>query len=193
MDFSQIIALVESSKYILVFFGSFFEGTVVMMTSGVFWRLGGLEFWPMYIALVAGDFIADIVWYAVGYFGARPFVTRWGHLFGATPEVVDKVTERFRKHQVTILIVSKLTTGFGFALATLITAGMLHVPIRLYMAVQFFGGLVWVFMVVMVGYYFGDLFANAPQALQIVLSATLLLAAFFGLRLLSARLAKSNW
>src|SRR3989344_4352434 len=65
----SIVLFLEASKYVLLFVGSYIEGTAVMLPGGVLWRPGQVEFWPAYTALLAGDFLADLVWYGVGYFG----------------------------------------------------------------------------------------------------------------------------
>ena len=74
----QVLVLLESSKYILLFLGSYFEGSVAMMAGGLLYRLGQVDFWPMYAAIFMGDFLSDIMWYFIGYFGARKFLTKYG-------------------------------------------------------------------------------------------------------------------
>lgn len=193
MDFSSIVAFLEASKYFLIFLGSFLEGSVVMMGAGLLWHLGRVEFWPMYGALMLGDILSDMMWYFIGYFAARPFIMRWGHIFNLTPPVFAKVERRFHKYHTSILIISKLTMGFGLAVATLVTAGMLRISLVRYMTIQVVGGLVWVFCLVMIGYYFGNLLGDIPTEVQVGLGLAALVGAFFGLRALSAHLAKADW
>src|SRR3989344_767642 len=107
---------------------SFFEGSAVMMTAGLLWHLGTVEFLPAYAALMAGDLLADIMWYVIGHYGARSFFERWGHFFGATPEILEKAERRFNQYHTKILIFSKLTMGLGLAVPILIAAGMMRVP-----------------------------------------------------------------
>ena len=193
MDFHQIIAFLEASKYFILFAGSFIEGSVVMMGGGILWHLGEVSFWPMFGALLLGDILADLMWYFLGYFGARRFIMRWGHIVNATPAIIEKVERRFHTYHTRILIISKLTMGFGLAAATLMTAGMLRVPLMRYVIIQLLGGIVWVFFLVMIGSYFGNLLQSVPVKLQLVLASAILIGAFFGLRALNTRLAKSDW
>src|SRR4051812_3000746 len=93
-----VIAWFDSSKYIILFFGCIFEGPVLMMACGFLYRLGQFSFVPMYAVLVAGDFTADLGWYALGRFGARSVLFRFGSRFGITPETVEKIQGRFHKY-----------------------------------------------------------------------------------------------
>ena len=192
-DLSHIIALLEASKYFLIFAGCYIEGTVVMMGTGLLWHVGQVEFLPAYIALLLGDVLSDIMWYFIGLFGARKFMDRWGHMIGMTPEVVEKVERRFHTYHTPILIVSKLSMGFGFAVATLTTAGMLRIPFYRFFIINFLGGLVWVLMMMMIGYYFGNILELVPRNLQIASVAFACVLAFFGLKYATKRLASMDW
>lgn len=189
----SLISALLASKYVLIFAGSYIEGSVVMMGTGFLWHSGIVSFWPAYIALILGDFLADLMWYAIGYFGARKFMDRWGHYINMTPDVVSKIERRFHEYHTSILIVSKLTMGFGFAVATLTTAGMLRVPLSRYVFINFFGGLIWVFVLMQIGYHFGNVLEMVPKQLQLALGISGFIAAFFGLKYLTKRLATAEW
>ena len=189
----SIIALLLSTKYPLIFTGSFIEGSVVMIGTGLLWHSGIVDFWPAYIALVLGDILADLMWYAIGYFGARKFVDRWGHYINMTPDVVSKIERRFNTYHTWILIISKLTMGFGFAVATLTTAGMMRVPLFRYFVINLFGGLVWVYVLMCVGYYFGNVLATVPPQYQLAIGVCGFIAVFFGLKYAAKRLASAEW
>lgn len=189
----HLLVLAEASKYTLLFVGSYIEGTAVMLMGGILWHLGEVTFWGAYLALLAGDVLADLMWYGIGYFGARNFMERWGHLVNLTPETILRAEKRFHEHHVWILVISKLTMGFGLAVATLTTAGMMRVPLWRYALVNVLGGIVWVFGVMLIGYYFGNVLAFLPRNLQYALAVVILIGAFFGLRALNARFARAKW
>ena len=190
---AQIIAFLEITKYPLFFLGAYIEGTVVMLTGGVLLRLGEVQFWPLYGALILGDVLSDIMWYFIGYFGARRFMMRWGHIVNATPEIIGKLERRFHKYHLRILVISKLTMGFGLAAAILATAGMLRVSFWRYCAINICGSFVWVAAVITVGYYFGNILELVPEQFQIGFVIALIAAFFFGLRYLNGRLAEVYW
>ena len=162
VDIGAILSFLYASKYFLIFIGCFSEGSVVMMATGALAQQGLVGFWPAFAVLMLGDILSDISWYCMGRFGGRPFIHRWGHIFGATPAVVEKVEHRFHKYHTSILIISKLTMGFGFAIVTLMTAGLLRVSFWRFVSINLAGGLIWVFALYSIGYHFGTVLSAIP-------------------------------
>ncbi|MDR3642787.1 MAG: DedA family protein [Candidatus Doudnabacteria bacterium] len=155
-------------RYVLTFVLAIFEGPMVMVASGILLRLGFFYFLPVYFSLMLGDFVADLAWYWVGYYGGRPFVDRFGKYFSLTPDVVEKIEDFFHKHQDKILVISKLTMGFGFAVATLFTAGLVKVNFKKYALFNFFGGFIWTGVLLAAGYFFGNLYAVLNRGFKVV-------------------------
>ena len=165
--FQTITGFLSFSKYALVFIGCIVEGPIVMITSGFLYRLGQFEIFPLYLSLMAGDFTADVVWYLVGRFGAGPLVNRFGKFLNITPEIIEKIEKRFKTYQDKILFISKITMGFGFALATLIVAGILKVNFKKYALLNLFGGFIWTAFLLVVGYFFGNIYFAIARPLRI--------------------------
>ncbi len=185
---AQLLVIVGASRYIIIFFGAIFEGPIIMMTSGFLFHLGQLEFFPMYWALLLGDLVGDVGWYLVGFWGARTVVKRYGKLLGITPEVVAKLEHRFRLHHHKLLFISKLTMGFGLALPMLVVAGMLKVPLKNFIVLNFLGGLIWTLLMLIVGYFFGNIYTLIPPAFKAIFILVVLVAVFFLIRRLKAYL-----
>lgn len=181
MPFEHFLAGLSSFKYIFAFLLAVVEGPMVMVASGMLYRLGFLSFWPIYLALMLGDLTADLGWYAVGRYGARRFVDRWGRYFSLTPEVLDKLEKLFKDHHDKILFISKITMGFGFALATLIAAGMAKVPFKKYALYNFLGGFIWTGILLAAGYFFGQLYTLLDKGFRAVFVVFLiaLISGFF--------------
>ncbi|MBI5530774.1 MAG: DedA family protein [Candidatus Doudnabacteria bacterium] len=170
-------------KYFIAFPLAIVEGPIIMVACGFLLRLGAFSFWPIYLALVLGDFVADIGWYFVGFYGARKFAVRWGKYFSVSPESLEKLEKIFEKHHDKILFISKITMGFGFALGTLIAAGMARVPLKKYALYNFFGGFIWTALLIGMGYFFGHLYTLIDKSFKIaflVFLAFLLVAALYG-------------
>ena len=194
MDFlPQLVSFLETSKYFLLFVGCLTEGSVVMLTGGLLWHSGVMELWDSHGALLLGDVLSDSMWYIIGYYGARRFTERWGRYVNVTPAIIEKAESKFNRYHTSILIISKLTMGFGFAIATLITAGMLKVPFVRYFTINFLGGLIWIYGLMLIGYYFGNIVLLVPRELQIVVAVSGIIAFFYILKIISARLAKTEW
>jgi membrane-associated protein len=180
----SIVSLLLQYRYWVIFPVAIIEGPMLMVLCGFFYRLGYFDFLPLYSILFFGDFIGDIAWYGVGRFGAQPLVIRYGKFFSLTEEVHQNIAERFRNNDKKILFISKITMGFGFALATLITAGMSRVPFKRFAAINFLGGLIWTATLLLVGYLFGNFYYMIDRKFQlasIVFLVILLAAALYGL------------
>jgi membrane protein DedA with SNARE-associated domain len=139
------------------------EGPVLSMIGGVLIKLGYFSFIPLYAALMIGDLIGDAIWYYIGrYFGHR-FIKRFGKYFDITEESVAKVTTIFHKYKHHILLISKVTNGFGFALVTLMTAGMVKIPFWRYLAINLIGQFVWTGLLLGIGYFFSNLYLTVDS------------------------------
>lgn len=179
----NILSTLFIYRYFALFWVAFFEGPVAMAASGFFIKLGYLEVFAAYSLLLLGDLAADIMWYYLGYFGASKFLNKFGRFFGINKEVSEKAQELFRKHHTKILFFSKITMGFGFALAILITAGVTKVSIKRFIVLNFLGGLIWTAFAMLLGYFFGNIYLLIEETFRIgfiVAIIILFLAAIFG-------------
>jgi membrane protein DedA with SNARE-associated domain len=190
--FHNIINFLESSKYVLLFIGTIFEGPVVMVASGFLYKLGQFDFVPMYLCLVAGDFTADIGWYSFGRFGTRSAIFKYGHFVGITPKILEKIEVRFKKYHQKILIISKLTMGLGFALVILVVAGIFKVPFKNYVILNLVGGFVWTAFLVAIGYFLGNIFLLIPESVKIIFLCATIIAIIFGLKYINTYLKKQE-
>lgn len=172
----------ESSKYVLLFIGTIFEGPVVMMASGFLYSLGQFNFLPMYLVLVFGDFTADIGWYCVGRFGTRHAIFKYGHFLGITPRLLEKVENKFKNYHQKILIISKLTMGMGFAFIVLIVAGIFKVPFKNYVILNLIGGFIWTALLLTIGYFFGNIYMLISGPMKIIFVIGVFTAFIFGIR-----------
>lgn len=164
----NILIWIESSKYFLLFIGCIFEGPVITIVSGFLYSLGSFNLFPLYLALVAGNFLADIGWYTLGRFGARNTIFKYGHFIGITEEKLNRVEKYFNKYHQKIIIISKLTTGFGFAVLVLLIAGIFKVPFKNYFIIVLLSGFVWTALLLTVGYFFGNIFITIPPSMKFI-------------------------
>ena len=180
---SPIVAWLVTYRYLIAYPLAIVEGPLVMMASGFLVRLGFFDFWPIYFTLIAGDLTGDVIWYYVGHYGGRPLVEKYGHFVSITPENVDRAVDFFHEHQGKILFISKLTTGFGFAIATLIAAGAARVPFKKYITINFLGEFIWAGFLFAIGYAFANLYALVDKGLRwmfIIAMIVIILAAVWG-------------
>ncbi len=190
--FQSFLVWIHSSRYILLFLGSIVEGPVLMLTSGFFIRLGQLELIPAYFTLMGGDFAADMIWYTVGRHGARKLIDKFGHFFNITPEIIAKIEKRFHTYHARILFISKITMGFGFALATLLVAGMLKVPLKKYALLNLAGGFIWTALLLTLGYFFGNVYTLVAKPFRVVFIVLLIILIFTALWAINRYLVKKE-
>ncbi len=180
---SPIATWLLTYRYVIAYPLAIVEGPIVMMVSGFLVHLGFFDFWPIYFVLMGGDLTGDVIWYYVGRHGGRPLIERYGHWFSITPESVERAESFFHEHQGKILFISKLTTGFGFAIATLIAAGAARVPFKKYFTINFFGEFIWAGFLFAIGYFFGNLYTLVDKSIRwmvIVAGIAIVAAMFFG-------------
>lgn len=161
-------AFIYQFKYILVFIGVILEGPFLMIASGFLLHKGAFTFLPLFTALVLGDLLADVSWYYIGRYFLDTFVNKYGHFLGVTPEIATKSKELFHKYHGRILFISKITLGFGMALATLMVAGASRVPLRKFLVLNFWGECILVAVLMMIGYFFGQLYSSIVEGFRTV-------------------------
>jgi len=170
-------------KYLLVFLLAIIEGPVVMTIGGFFLKLGHFAFWPLYLTLMAGDLAADAIWYGVGYYGALPLVRKYGKFLSISEELIKKTEDAFHRHQNKILFLSKITMGLGFALVILVTAGIVRIPFKKYLAFNAIGQIAWTGFLMSIGYFFGNLYLVINEGLRTMTAiafGVLLVAIIYG-------------
>jgi len=141
------------------------EGPMLSMIFGVILKLGYFSFIPIMLSLMIGDLIGDVVWYYIGYRFGHRFIGRFGKYFSITEENIGKVTRIFHKYKHRILLISKMSNGFGFALVTLMAAGMARIPFINYISINVIGQFVWTGFLLGVGYFFGNLYLQVDSIL----------------------------
>lgn len=175
---SGTIALILYYKYLIIVPLTLIEGPIVMMVAGVLLRLGYFDFITLYLVLMASDLLADILWYYIGYHFGYRFIRRFGKYVSIEEKEIDVVQKLFTKYHNRILIISKLTMGFGFAVITLFTAGLTRVPFKQYLALNFLGQLVWTAVLMGIGYFLGNYYLQFNNALGIVSTAAIIIMIF---------------
>ena len=141
------------------------EGPILSILLGIFIKLGYVTFVPIYITVMLGDLIGDILWYSIGYYGGHRFIARFGKYLSIHEEGVSAITRIFHTYKNRILIISKLTSGFGFAIVTLMTAGIVRIPFKRYIALNAIGQFVWSGMLLAVGYFFSQVYVAIDNIL----------------------------
>ena len=183
MNIDIVLGYLMTYRYILIIPLTIVEGPIVMVLCGFLLRFGEFDILPLYGALTLADVIGDIGWYCVGRFGGLPFIKRFGHFFSVTEKSLAKTTALFHKYHNRILFISKITMGFGFALVTLITAGIAKVPFKKYLLFNISGQLIWTAVLLGIGYLFGNLYTSINKGFRdvtLVAICIIVIVLFYG-------------
>jgi membrane protein DedA with SNARE-associated domain len=186
-NFFVLIGIFFSSlgvfKYALLFIAAFFEGPVIMTATGFLLHFGQFNFLAAYLALVFGDLAGDFAWYAIGYFAGEKIIKKFGKYISLEEKIIDRINRLYQKHQGKIIILSKVTMGFGFSLATLTSAGMTRMPLKKFGLYNFFGGLIWVGLLMFLGYSLGSAYVRINEGFRtlfIISSTIAVVSALYG-------------
>ncbi|HXG26563.1 MAG TPA: DedA family protein [Candidatus Binatia bacterium] len=137
------------SELILPFAGFLVgEGTAIEPLTG--------QPWSLPLVVIAGTLGATgggLVAYAIGYWGGRPIIARWGRILGVTMEDLDRMEAFFAKYGPAAALVGRLIpvvrslVSFG--------AGVGKMPIVPFTVYTFLGSLPFTFLLVFVGQQLG--------------------------------------
>ena len=100
-----------------------------------------------------------------------------------THDNIEKVKHIFHKYNFPILFVSKITNGFGLSLAVLLTAGIVQIPFFRFISINFLGQFIWSGFLIIIGYFFSDLYFkydNVFGHVSVILLFLAVVGAFIG-------------
>jgi membrane protein DedA with SNARE-associated domain len=187
-------------RWLLVFLLMAFESAAIHLPYEVILPVGGwliVEEGELGIAgLVAvstvaalGNTAGSLALYAAGRHGGRPLVRRYGRFFMVTEHDLDRAERALTKHHVWAVFVTRLIpvvrTYSGFA------AGVLRIPLSLFVVLTFLGSLAWCLPFVLLGALAGenwDVIEGPAKVTGVVVVAVLLVA----LGWLSFRIVRRN-
>lgn len=183
--------------YLAVFAAIFLEdfgiplpGETTLIAASVFAGLGRLSFPVVLVVAFAAAVLGDNVGYAIGHFGGRPLVLRYGRRLMITEERLRQVEGFFERHGGKVVAVAR----FIEVLRQLngIVAGLSGMPWRRFLLYNALGAALWVGSWGAAGYFAGDrldaIYATVKR--YELLAAIVIAAAALGLgvwRLLSRR------
>jgi membrane protein DedA with SNARE-associated domain len=124
------------------------EGTAIEPLTGSPWSL-----WLTVLAGTLGATVGALVAYAIGAWGGRPVLERWGKWVGITADDLDKADTFFAKH-------GEAASFFGRMIPVIrslvsFAAGVAHMPLLKFTVFTFLGSLPWTALLVFAGVQLG--------------------------------------
>ena len=160
---SHVVALIIHYKYLIIFPWAIIEGPIITVIAGFLASLGQVNFFLVYVIVVAGDMVGDAVYYAIGYWGGRRFIGRWGKYLGMTPERLARVEVSFHRNGAKIIVIGKIHS-LGSIILT--SAGISKMNFRKFMWWNFWPTLAKSMALLLIGYFFGSAYEAIDRYLK---------------------------
>lgn len=176
-------------SYFAIFFVTMLTGAglpipeeVPIIAAGIASSQGNMDPWIAFAACLAGALIGDCIMYYIGYHFGRGVVKdhRWWSRF-LTPEREDQIEEKFRKYGLGVFFIARFLVGFRSSVY--ITAGILRVSFRRFLAIDLICATVVVGTFFSLTYFFGERIAHwvkkSEYALTTIVVITVLAAGIY--------------
>lgn len=115
---------------------------------------GRMAFWGALTAGMVGGMAGSIFAYAVGSYGGRTFVDRYGHYFLIKKSHVDKAQEWFDRYGLKAVFFSRMLPVIRTFIS--LPAGFAHVNMSKFLVLTFLGSLPWTALILWAGMLLGE-------------------------------------
>jgi membrane protein DedA with SNARE-associated domain len=122
-------------------------------------RTGFGAYLAIAIAGTLGYLVGAIAGWAIGFYGGRPFLARYGRLFHLGPERVERAEAWFDRWEDWAVLVGRVTPVVRSFVS--IPAGVFEVPFRRYTILTAIGSAIWCFVLAGVGWALGASWSKA--------------------------------
>ena len=124
------------------------EGTAIEPLTGQPWNVILVTLFG-----TVGATLGALVAYAIGMFGGRPVIERWGRYLGITPEDLDRADDFFARHGNAAAFFGRMVPVIRSLVS--FAAGIAHMPLGRFVVFTFLGSLPWTLLLVVSGVVMG--------------------------------------
>lgn len=135
-----------------------FPAGVIMPLAGIWSARGQLGFLTTMIVTVAAGLVGSLLLYALGRFGGEVFLNKYYKKFPKQQNMIEEKMEYIRQKGCVGIFISKLLPAIRTIIS--IPAGVIRMDLRKYIISSTLGIIVWNFVFVGAGYFFGDTVIN---------------------------------
>lgn len=167
-------------------FGIPVPGETILIAAAVYAGAGRLNIVAVGLTGFAAAVLGDNIGYAIGRFGGRKLVERWGKYVFVTTGRLEKAEHFFARHGAKIIVGARFIEGLRQANG--IIAGLIGMHWLRFLAFNALGAALWVGTWVSVGYLAGQHITAiyndiTTYSLYVLIAAVVLLAGWLALRL----------
>jgi membrane protein DedA with SNARE-associated domain len=171
-------------------FGIPVPGETVLIAASVFAGSGRLNVFAVALVGFAAAVLGDNIGYAIGRFGGRRLLDRWGKYVFLTPERLDKTEAFFARHGAKIIVIARFVEGLREANG--IIAGIAEMHWLRFLACNALGAALWVGTWVSIGFFAGQHITSIYNAvtkysLYAAIVAVIVIAVWVALRVRKRR------
>lgn len=170
----QIISWLLLYRYYILFPIAVAEGPIITVFAGFLVSTGHFNFIVAYLVIVVADVIGDMLYYAVGRWGGRRGIRKWGHYFGVHDGRLPRLEEHFKKHPFKTLLSGKLAHGLGGIV--LMVAGLAKMPFGQFLLYSLVLTVPKSLILLTLGYYFGSAYGQVSSWLDVISISVLVIA-----------------
>ncbi len=170
-SFSGAFEWVLDQGYLLILLAMIIEGPIVTSAAAFASALGHFNVFIILTLSFLGDFLADILYYAIGYWGGHAIAHKYGHFIGLTGERILKIEEYLKKHSVKGLVVAKFLPVLPTL--ALIAAGAIRLNFKKFLAVVTLVIVPRALFFTALGFYFGQAFDAVNRSMDNIFYAFL--------------------
>jgi len=128
------------------------EGPIISVLSGFLVGNGVFNMYIAFLVLLAGDVVGDSIYYAIGRYGGLSLIKKIGPYIGVTEERMEKLRDRFHRHDWKLLLFAK-TQAIGSIV--LVTSGIVKMPFWRFIFYNTIGSIPKIMLFMVIGFYFG--------------------------------------
>jgi membrane protein DedA with SNARE-associated domain len=174
-------------------FGIPVPGETVLIAGAVYAGSGRLNIIEVGVVGFIAAVVGDNIGYAIGRFGGRRVVDRWGKFIFLTSERMDKAEAFFNRHGGKIITIARFIEGLRQANG--IIAGIIEMHWLKFVAFNALGAALWVGTWVSIGYFAGQHIETiyndiTRYSLYALIAAIILLVAYIAFRLRKRKMKK---
>lgn len=187
-----IIDIINSLGYWGIGLGMLIESACIPLPSEVVLPLGGnmvrasegaMSLLGANIAVTLGSIIGSLIAYAVGYYGGRPFILKYGKYFFISEEHFYKAEKTFNNYGSAAVFFGRLLPVIRTFIS--LPAGIAKMDIKKFLTYSLAGMLPWNFVLIYLGYVFGQQYGTIVRPIfkrfEHVVIALILLVIVFAL------------
>ena len=156
-----------SWNYLLLASLIVWQGPIATLLGGAAASAGLLEPGIVFLVAIGTNLTADILLYSLGRRGNLDRFFKEGARLGRHQKRYLLLQQGMHQHATKILLMAKLSAGF--ALPTLIAAGLSGLSWRRWFPVVFIGETIWTGTLILIGYFFTEAIKQVTHGFQLII------------------------